>query len=344
MDVPLEILDRQVARAEAELEAGRARLANGDAAHEAGDASNPLAAHRRVSERTTWQELGSRTESLAAPLRAWIYALTLDRVLWPDTVRLATAWHAPSITVAETGIAALTESPRALLVRMLREPDASRRRIFARALAQGTGAVHDAARILADRRVEAARLLGADPDAIGAPRRSSRRPRRGRCPPARRHGAPRATWRTVVVGPRDERRPLPRRGLAGSPRAAVAPQSLPRRPAHRRPPPRAPPAAGRHRRVLVRACARRVRRGSRRRRRSGGSLRARARALRPASSPPGHALRVAGGQSHLRRAGPRSGPRSRPQSSAGRRPGPAGQPAPRRRARPLPRRALTAGR
>ena len=162
MDIPLEILDREVARAAGESAAARARLARGDVE----DAANPLAAHRRVSERATWLEVGAQGAELAAPLQAWIYALTLDRVLWPDTVRLAVAWHAPSITVAEPGIAALTESPRALLVRLLREPDASRRRIFAGALARGAGAVHDAARILADRRVEAARILGAAPDAV----------------------------------------------------------------------------------------------------------------------------------------------------------------------------------
>jgi len=162
MDIPLEILDREVARAAGESAAARARLARGGVE----DAANPLAAHRRVSERATWLEVGAQGGELAAPLQAWIYALTLDRVLWPDTVRLAVAWHAPSITVAEPGIAALTESPRALLVRLLREPDASRRRIFAGALARGAGAVHDAARILADRRVEAARILGAAPDAV----------------------------------------------------------------------------------------------------------------------------------------------------------------------------------
>ncbi len=168
MDIPLEILDREVARAEGELAAARARLTRGDA----DGAPNPLACHRRVSERATLLDLASRADrdsALAAPLRAWIYALTLERVLWPDAVRLAAAWRAPSITVAETGIAALTESPRALLVRVLREPDPSRRRIFAGALAGGAGAVQDAARILAERRAEAARLLGEGTDRLEIP-------------------------------------------------------------------------------------------------------------------------------------------------------------------------------
>ena len=159
MDVPLEILDREVARAEGELAAAWARLARGEVAV----APTPLAAHRRGSERATWLELGDRD---AAELRAWVHALTLERVLWPDAVRLAAAWHAPSITVAETGIVPITESPRALLLRTLREPDEARRRIFAGALARGGGAVHDAARLLAERRAEAARILGADPDLL----------------------------------------------------------------------------------------------------------------------------------------------------------------------------------
>jgi hypothetical protein len=167
MDVPLEILDREAARAAAESAAAHAELARGRSL----DAPNPLAGHRRVSSRATYLELGERGHGapLAAPLRAWVAALTLDRVLWPDAARLAAAWHAPSITVAEPGIAAFTASPRALVRRVLAEVDPARRAVFASALARGADPITDAARILAERRVEAARLLGAELDAIEIP-------------------------------------------------------------------------------------------------------------------------------------------------------------------------------
>jgi hypothetical protein len=165
MDIPLEILDREVACAAGELAAARARLADGDV----DDPPNPLAAHRRVSERATWQDLSGAAEPLAAPLRRWVGALTLERVLWPDAVRFAAAWRAATITVAQTDIALLTESPRQMLLRILREADPGRRRIFADALTRGVSAAHDAARLLAERRVEAARLLGGDLDALEIP-------------------------------------------------------------------------------------------------------------------------------------------------------------------------------
>src|SRR4051812_24583374 len=121
MDVPLEILDREAARAAAESSAAHAALARGQGL----DAPSPLGGFRRVSSRATYQELGELgvKAPLATPLRAWVAALTLDRVLWPDAARLAAAWRAPSITVAEPGIPMLTASPRAILGRVLAEVD-----------------------------------------------------------------------------------------------------------------------------------------------------------------------------------------------------------------------------
>jgi hypothetical protein len=151
MDVPLPILDQEVARAAAALASARAPD---------GEAPNPLEAHRRASSRATWLALAEAGPApLVTPLRAWVFALTLERVLWDDTVRLAVAWSTPSITVAETGIAAFTASPRDLLRRVLGEADPARRRIWGRALADSAGPASDAARILAERRVEAARLM-----------------------------------------------------------------------------------------------------------------------------------------------------------------------------------------
>jgi hypothetical protein len=165
MDVPLEILDREAARAEAALVSARTRLARGDV----DEAESPLEGFRRVSTRAAWLDLAEAPGPLAAPLRDWVFALTLERVLWADTVRFEAAWRAPSITVAEAGIVPFTGSPRDLLVRILREGDPARRRIFAGALAHGAGVVHDAARLLAERRVEAARLLGSGLDALEIP-------------------------------------------------------------------------------------------------------------------------------------------------------------------------------
>jgi hypothetical protein len=165
MDVPIEILDREAARAAADLAAARALLAEGDLAADPG----PLAAHRRVSSRATYAELAEAQGPLAAPLRAWVAALTLERVLWADVVRFEAAWRAPTIEVAAPRVPPFTASPRDLLARALAARDEGLRGAFAGALAGGAGAVADAARIAAERRAEAARLLGADLDAIEIP-------------------------------------------------------------------------------------------------------------------------------------------------------------------------------
>lgn len=167
MDIPLEILDRQVASAARELETARARLARGVPSGE----PNPLAFHRQVASRETYLELGDHTmqSPLAAPLRTWVAMLTLDRVLWRDVERLSDARHAVSILVNAPGAPAAYSSPRDLLRRLLGEKDPSRQRLLADALAAGSGAVGDAARILAERRAEAARLLGAPEDVLSNP-------------------------------------------------------------------------------------------------------------------------------------------------------------------------------
>ena len=164
MDVPLEILDREVARAAADLDRARALLAIDPAS-----APNPLAAHRRVSSRDTFLELAEAKGPLAAPLRAWISTLTLERVLWADAVRFASALHAATIPVEGLGVVPFLGSPRDLLHRILREAAPARRRFFADTLAGGAAPVADAARILAERRLEAARLLPTDVDALEIP-------------------------------------------------------------------------------------------------------------------------------------------------------------------------------
>ncbi|WP_437780491.1 hypothetical protein [Sorangium sp. So ce1097] len=187
MDVDLLRLDRDVARA---ARAWRAALDDltrrGPAAAEQDGAAaaeararleNPLDPFRRVSARTTYLELTGKTPSLgaelgiaseaneaapdptglAAPLADWVYALTLERVAWADRVRLATAWHAASILVDVPEPARM--SPREALLGLLADPTDAGRQTFAEVLTRGAGAVADAARILVERRQEAARRL-----------------------------------------------------------------------------------------------------------------------------------------------------------------------------------------
>ncbi|APR83124.1 Chromosome partition protein smc [Minicystis rosea] len=165
MDVPLIILDREVARAAGDAARARARLARGEDL----EAPSPLAVQRHVSSRATWLELAESKDPLAAPLRTWVGALTLERVLWPDLARLAGAWRATSIPVEVSGIVPYLASPHDLLVRVLAEPQPARRRVLADVLARGAVPVADAARMLAERRAEAMRLLGPGADAAAIP-------------------------------------------------------------------------------------------------------------------------------------------------------------------------------
>src|SRR5262249_36690189 len=111
MDVPLEILDREVARAAAKLREARALLGRGERP------SNPLAEERRVSSRTTYLEIAAG-DPLRDALRAWLYALTLERVLWDDTARLEASRRDMSIRIEQTELGRLEESPRQLLLRI----------------------------------------------------------------------------------------------------------------------------------------------------------------------------------------------------------------------------------
>lgn len=189
MDLDLLRLDRDVARAARAWRAAAHDLlhrtpAPADADPESSDAAeaaarlkNPLEPFRNVSARTTYLELTGQTPSLgaelgianprppappdptglAAPLADWIYVLTLERVVWADRVRLATAWHAASITIDQPEPSRL--SPREALLRLLADPTDAGRQALAELLARGAGAVADAACILVERRHEAARRL-----------------------------------------------------------------------------------------------------------------------------------------------------------------------------------------
>lgn len=161
MDVPLSLLDREVARAAAASTAARAALARGELG-----GPSPLERMRRASTRQTYLELHDSPDPLAASLRPWVASLTLDRVLYADQLRLAAAWHASSITVEEPGLGRVIASPRDLLRRVLADAEPRRRLVLADALARGAAPVADAARHLAERRAEAARLLAVDRDAL----------------------------------------------------------------------------------------------------------------------------------------------------------------------------------
>ncbi|WP_437724631.1 hypothetical protein [Sorangium sp. So ce861] len=189
MEIDLLRLDRDVARAARALRAALGDLTRRGPAPPAEDQDGPSAAEararlenpldpfRRVSARTTYLELTGKTPGLgaelglasptaaaapdptglAAPLADWVYTLTLERVVWPDRVRLAGAWHAASLTIDLPEPARV--SPREARLRLLADPTDAGRQTFAEVLARGSGAVADAARILVERRHEAARLL-----------------------------------------------------------------------------------------------------------------------------------------------------------------------------------------
>lgn len=183
MDIPFEILDREIARASGRSRAARASIERGEAVDH-----DPLDDERRVSSRDTFLDLapkplpprepGQPIDHLAllrpsddhrVALREWVFALTLDRVLWADSMRLAAARRAAAITIDRTDLGRLQLSPRELLHMVIAEPDPRRRRLLTEVLEQGAFAVQDAARIHTERRAEAARRLPADLDRLEIP-------------------------------------------------------------------------------------------------------------------------------------------------------------------------------
>ena len=169
MDVSPTVLDKEIERAARALTLGKRALSRS----RVDGRGDPLAEHRLVSSRTTFQELsesGPRAppEPLRSALRAWVAFFTLERVLWEDSMRIAAAWRAETIEIERPE--AMRISPRALLLRILGEPVSERRRALAGELARGSGAVADATRIRAERRSEAQRRLGnVDADTLELP-------------------------------------------------------------------------------------------------------------------------------------------------------------------------------
>jgi hypothetical protein len=186
--VPLHHVDRDLRRAVERLGRARAALARG----EADAAWSPLDTHRGVSSRSSFETLappapierpgealGLAAHEAPAPividdplrvaLRDWIAALTLERVLWADRVRVAAALRSTSVPIDQTDLGRILLSPHELRRRILAEPDRGLRAVYASALTRGAGTVADAARILAERRAEAARRLPIDLDALTIP-------------------------------------------------------------------------------------------------------------------------------------------------------------------------------
>src|SRR5687768_1834161 len=97
MDIPAELLDGEVKDAVHRLRAARRELRAGSI-----EQPNPLAPFRRVSAKTTLIDIvGAQQDPLSVALASWIYVLTLERVLWPDSVRVAAAWNAVTVELEE---------------------------------------------------------------------------------------------------------------------------------------------------------------------------------------------------------------------------------------------------
>lgn len=166
-----QLFDRAIAAAVADVAAARRALRA--AMVEGRDASrmpSPLEAHRDVSTRTTWLELGDApAHPIFEAARPWVEALTLERLGWPFETHLATAWGAPSVVVEGEGLASEQLSPYVLRGRVLTDRLPVRRRLYAGALARGAEPLSELSRRAAERRSEAGHRLGAEPDALELP-------------------------------------------------------------------------------------------------------------------------------------------------------------------------------
>jgi len=165
MDLAPHEIDQHIARAAGQWRAAARALRKDPEASR----YNVLEAHRAVTTRSMWGELGERAKDpILAASRSWVYALVLERVCWPARVLVADALHARSIEVPELEPSRL--SPRTVLDRVLTDVEADRRRFYVDAFGRGVVTLRDASFVLAERRAEAIRRLGVDdPDALEVP-------------------------------------------------------------------------------------------------------------------------------------------------------------------------------
>ena len=174
---PLPIVDAEVRQAASTLRQARRALRRGE------PAANPLTRHRKLTARASFEELwqlGGAAEppamllggggglglgAHARELAAWVYRLTLDRVLWLDEAEATTARQAPHVVDDGKG-GQLSTSVGALVTQVLRAAEPERRGFFARAL-EGLAPEASAPAIeWMARRVAASSELAANADAI----------------------------------------------------------------------------------------------------------------------------------------------------------------------------------
>lgn len=149
-------LDREVRAAAAALDRAYRALASGDL--EAG--VDPLDRSRHLSSKASFVELSELPpDPLIEALRGWIGHLTLERVGFRDRVAVATAFHERR---HRSRVFEREVSARELFDALLAEKESRARRLeIGEELSMGARAASDAARLGAERRIEAARLLGA---------------------------------------------------------------------------------------------------------------------------------------------------------------------------------------
>lgn len=157
MDLAPHDIDQRIARAAGSWRgAARALRKDPDA-----NRYNVLENHRAVTTRSMWQELGERSKDpILAAARPWVYALVLERLVWPARVLMAQALHGAAIEVPDLELQRL--SPRTVLDRILTDPEMDRRRFYVDGFVRGIGSLHDASFVMAERRAEALRRLGVD--------------------------------------------------------------------------------------------------------------------------------------------------------------------------------------
>ncbi len=148
-------LDRDVRAATKRVTKSSRALRRGDL----DEGAAPLSRLRHVSCKAGFIELSELPKDpLVEALREWVGALTLVRVLWDDTTDVADAWHA---TEHRSSRIESEWSAHDLMRAMLREHSSpEKRRLLATLLGEAASRTSDAVRVLAERRVEAIRLLG----------------------------------------------------------------------------------------------------------------------------------------------------------------------------------------
>lgn len=166
MDLAPHDIDERIARAAGQWRSAARKLRKDP------DASrlNVLEAHRAVATKSMWIELGERgaKDPVLAAARTWVYALVLERVNWSARALASESLHSKTILVPDLEPGSL--SLRMTLDRLLTDPEAGRRRDYARAFEDKARPLRDLLFVLAERRARAIHELGVrDTDAVEVP-------------------------------------------------------------------------------------------------------------------------------------------------------------------------------